>query len=422
MPEPIATPGGASARPFVMPSLGADMEAGTILAWRIAPGDRVRRGDIVADIETEKAEMEVEIFDEGVVDRILVPVGEKVAVGTPLALILASGAAPERLVAPPRPSPPPPVPTRQPPPPPRPQPPVVAAAPRGERAHVTPLARRLAESLGVDLASLSGSGPGGAVTADDVRAAAGGGAPAPPVAAPGPPAEAMRAPAPAASREASRQRVIAALMERSKREIPHYYLSAALDLSLALAWLEARNRERPVTERVLPAALLYRAVAIAVRDAPELNGHFTDGAFQPASALHLGVAIALRGGGLLAPAILDAGTKTLDEIMRALRELGERARTGKLRASEMSSATLTVTSLGERGVDAVHAVIYPPQVAIVGFGAPALRPWVDREGGLCARTIVQATLAADHRVSNGQRGARFLAAIGRALLEPEKLA
>jgi pyruvate dehydrogenase E2 component (dihydrolipoamide acetyltransferase) len=216
--------------------------------------------------------------------------------------------------------------------------------------------------------------------------------------------------------------VIAALMERSKREIPHYYLSAALDFSAALGWLEARNRERPVAERALPAALLLRAVAIAVREVPEVNGHYADGAFRPSAALHLGVAIALRGGGLLAPAILDAGAKDLDALMRALRDLGERTRTGKLRTSEMSSATLTVTSLGERGVDSVQAVIYPPQVAIVGFGAPALRPWVDREGGLCARSIVQATLAADHRVSNGHRGALFLAAIGRALLAPEKLA
>jgi pyruvate dehydrogenase E2 component (dihydrolipoamide acetyltransferase) len=216
--------------------------------------------------------------------------------------------------------------------------------------------------------------------------------------------------------------VIAALMERSKREIPHYYLSAALDFSPALAWLEARNRARGLAERVLPAALLLRAVALAVREVPELNGHYLEGAFRPGAAVHLGVAIALRDGGLLAPAILDANAKGLDELMRALRDLGTRARTGKLRASEMSSATLTVTSLGERGVDSVQAVIYPPQVAIVGFGAPALRPWVDREGGLCARTIVQATLAADHRVSNGHRGAVFLAALGRALLQPEGLA
>jgi pyruvate dehydrogenase E2 component (dihydrolipoamide acetyltransferase) len=173
---------------------------------------------------------------------------------------------------------------------------------------------------------------------------------------------------------------------------------------------------------VLPAALLLRAVARAAPEVPEVNGHYVDGAFRPASQLHLGVAIALRGGGLLAPAILDAGAKSLVELMASLRDLGTRARSGKLRASEMSSATLTVTSLGDHGADSVQAVIYPPQVAIVGFGTPAPRPWVDGEGGLCARTVVQATLAADHRVSNGHRGAAFLAALARVLAQPEQLA
>ncbi len=423
-----------------MPSLGADMETGTVLAWRVAPGDRVARGDIVVDVETEKAEMEVEIFDDGVVERLIASVGDKVPVGGPLALIRGGGAAratapgaiaaapePARAAAVPAAAAPPPLgaPLRADAPPPlgarRPAPPA-GATPTGERLHATPLARRLASELSVELARLAGSGPGGAITADDVRAAASAAprsaavqavTPIPPPSAP---------PQPAADRSASRQRVIAALMERSKREIPHYYLSAALDLTPALAWLESRNRERPVAERILPAALLLRAVALALPAVPELNGHYERGAFRAAPALHLGVAIALRGGGLVAPAILDAGAKPLGELMRALRELGERARSGKLRASEMASATLTVTSLGDGGVDSVHAVIYPPQVAIVGFGAPAPRPWVDREGGLCVRTIVQATLAADHRVSNGHRGAVFLRALERALLEPEKLA
>jgi pyruvate dehydrogenase E2 component (dihydrolipoamide acetyltransferase) len=290
--------------------------------------------------------------------------------------------------------------------------------PTGARTRATPLARRIAHASGVDLASIAGTGPAGAITADDVRAAA--------TAATAPaPRTAAAAPAPAtaaADRSGARQRVVAALMERSKREIPHYYLNASIDLTAALAWLEARNRDRPVADRVLPAALLCRAVARALDAAPELSGHYEAGSFRPAPALHLGVAIALRGGGLIAPAILDAGAKPLDELMRALRDLGERARSGKLRASEMASATLTVTSLGDGGVDAVQAVIYPPQVAIVGFGTPAPRAWVDREGGLCVRTIVQATLAADHRVSNGHRGARFLKALERALQNPEQLA
>jgi len=420
MPDAAAV----ATREFVMPSLGADMEAGTILRWRVAPGDRVARGDIVVEVETEKAEMEVEIFDDGVVDRLLAEVGAKIAVGGPLALIRASGASP-RAAAPAA----APAPVRVSVAPPARAPEPTAAAPHAaaasrpsaaapsERQRVTPLARRLAEELGVDVTRLAGTGADGSISADDVRAAAAATpAPAPKAA---PPAVREREPA---ERSAARQRVIAALMERSKREIPHYYLSASLDLTPALAWLEARNRTRPVSERVLPAALLLRAVALAAAAAPELSGHYEGGAFRSSPVLHLGVAIALRGGGLIAPAVLDAGAKSLDELMRALRELGERARSGKLRASEMSSATLTVTSLGDGAVDSVQAVIYPPQVAIVGFGTPAPRPWVDREGGLCVRTIVQATLAADHRVSNGHRGALFLKALERALQSPEKLA
>jgi pyruvate dehydrogenase E2 component (dihydrolipoamide acetyltransferase) len=365
--------------------------------------------------------MEVEIFDDGVIERLVAAVGAKVPVGGVLALVRAAGAAPRMGALPPVPPKPAMTPLPHPPPSARAAPapaPLVLATPSA-RKRVTPLARRIAEELGIDVARVTGTGPGGSITADDVRAAAG--------AVPETRVEAAPAPAPirvreATDRSAARQRVIAALMERSKREIPHYYLSASIDLTPALAWLEARNRERPVSERVLPAALLLRSVAIAVRAAPELSGHYDGGAFRPAPALHLGVAIALRGGGLIAPAILDAGEKSLSELMRALRELGERARSGRLRASEMSSATLTVTSLGDGAVDSVQAVIYPPQVAIVGFGTPAPRPWVDRDGGLCVRTIVHATLAADHRVSNGHRGALFLKALERALLDPEKLA
>jgi pyruvate dehydrogenase E2 component (dihydrolipoamide acetyltransferase) len=413
----MADASASATRDFVMPSLGADMEAGTVLRWRVAPGDRVARGDIVVEVETEKAEMEVEIFDDGVVEGLVAAVGEKVPVGGVLARIRASGAPRPVAAAPPAPAAPTPQVAVSAPPPMQVRTAAPTSAAPAARKRITPLARRIAEDLGVDVAQVAGTGPGGSVTADDVRALR-----AAPTAAPArPPAASPREREPA-ERSAARQRVVAALMERSKREIPHYYLSASIDLTPALAWLEARNRGTPVSERILPAALLLRAVALALPAAPELSGHYENGAFRAAPALHLGVAIALRGGGLIAPAILDAGAKPLGDWMRALRDLGERARSGKLRASEMSSATLTVTSLGDGGVDAVQAVIYPPQVAIVGFGTPAQRPWVDREGGLCVRTIVQATLAADHRVSNGHRGALFLKALERALLEPERLA
>jgi pyruvate dehydrogenase E2 component (dihydrolipoamide acetyltransferase) len=216
------------------------------------------------------------------------------------------------------------------------------------------------------------------------------------------------------------QASIAALMSRSKREIPHYYLATDIDMQRAMAWLEAHNSRSPVQERVLPAALLLRAVALAIHDAPEMNGFFIDGAFRPSSAVHLGVAISLRGGGLVAPAIHDADRKSLGELMSGLRDLVRRARAGVLRASEMADPTITVTNLGDQGVETVFGVIYPPQVAIVGFGKLAERPRLEA-GTIGVGAAVTATLSADHRVSDGHRGALFLAAVARHLQTPEAL-
>jgi pyruvate dehydrogenase E2 component (dihydrolipoamide acetyltransferase) len=216
------------------------------------------------------------------------------------------------------------------------------------------------------------------------------------------------------------RRSIAAAMTRAKREIPHYYLATTIDLRPAVSWLEAENAKRPVPERLLLAALLLRATVLAVHEVPEMNGTFEGGAFRPSQEVHLGVAIALRGGGLVAPAIRSAQSKPLDVVMRELRELVTRARAGVLRSSDVAPATLTVTSLGEGGVEAVFGVIHPPQVALVGFGKLVERPWAV-EGLVEAHPVVTATLSADHRVSDGHRGALFLAAIERRLRVPEAL-
>ena len=213
---------------------------------------------------------------------------------------------------------------------------------------------------------------------------------------------------------------IGALMARSKREIPHYYLQLEIDMARALDWLHEANLARAVNERLLPSVLLLSAVARAVVETPDMNGFWVDGAFQPGSGVHLGVAISLRGGGLIAPALHDADRKSLEEIMSGLRDLVQRARTGRLRGSEMSDPTITVTNLGERGVDLVHGVIYAPQVALVGFGAIRERPWA-AEGMLGVRPIVTATLAADHRASDGHAGSRLLTLIDRQLQNPEEL-
>jgi pyruvate dehydrogenase E2 component (dihydrolipoamide acetyltransferase) len=209
-------------------------------------------------------------------------------------------------------------------------------------------------------------------------------------------------------------------MARSKREIPHYYVATTIDLSAAMAWLRGANDGRPPAERLLPAALLLKASALAAREVPALNGFWDDDRFRPADAVHLGVAVSLRGGGLVAPAIHEADRLTLAELMGALRDLVGRARSGRLRSSEMADPTITVTNLGDQGADEVHGVIYPPQVALVGFGRIAERPWA-HDGMLGVRPTVRATVAADHRASDGLVGARFLSALDRLLQTPEEL-
>lgn len=390
-----------------MPTLGADMTEGKIVTWLVSPGDEVHHGDIVATVDTSKAEIDVEIFEDGVVEELLVGVGEKVPVGTPLARIGAVGAEPTAVVET---APPAPVivletPAAPPPPPP-------SHPTDGHRPRISPLARRVAADLGVDPEEITGTGPHGSVVRADVERAAGTAAAVAPEPTVPPPAEPDRA---AAMREA-----IGALMSRSKREIPHYHLALDIDLHLTQRWLARRNEDLPLPQRLTAAGVLLAATARAAARHPDMNGHHVDGAFHPTDGVHLGVAISLRAGGLLTPAIKDADGLSVDELMARLRDVVHRARTGGLRASELSAPTLTVTDLGDRGVDLVHGVIYPPQVALVGFGAVRPRPWADGDA-LAVRPVVTATLAADHRVSDGHRGALFLREIDRLVQAPEEL-
>jgi pyruvate dehydrogenase E2 component (dihydrolipoamide acetyltransferase) len=314
-----------------------------------------------------------------VIDQLLVEPGRKVPVGTVLATVRTEGAA-----AAPAPAAPPP-------------PPPAEAA----RVRVSPAARELARTLGVDIAAIKGTGPDNAITRDDVERAAKGAVPE-------------------TDRLTRMRQAIAAAMTRSKREIPHYYLSTTIDLYAATTWLAGRNATRPVTERLLPGVLFLKAVALALREVPELNAVWSGDRVVESEAVHVGVAISLRQGGLVAPAIHDTNKSSLDELMGKLQDLVARVRAGSLRSSELSDPTITVTSLGDQGVETTFGVIYPPQVAIVGFGKVVERPWV-ADGQVVPRPVVTATLSADHRVSNGHRGGLFLAAVGRLLQEPGKL-
>ena len=401
---------------FKMPSLGADMEAGTLVAWQKQPGDAVRRGDLIAEVETDKGIIEIEAFATGTLDKVLVPIGEKVPVGTVLALIREDG-TPQGAAAAgagqlPAAAPGPPAPLAP-----------THAAVQPDRLPMSPSARRLARELGVDPATVHGTGPGGAITRDDIQGTAA--APEPPARAPtpaasGPAPAGVSAPPSAADRQARMRQTIAAAMSRSKREIPHYYLSTTIDLQPAMNWLSEENLKRPMTERLLYGVLLIKAVALALREVPELNAVWEGGQAVQKPAIHVGVAISLRQGGLIAPAIHDTDQKDLGQLMREFRDLVNRARGGGLRSSELSDPTITVTSLGEQGVEAVFGIIFPPQTAIVGFGMVVERPW-SMHGGLMSRQVVTATLSADHRVTDGHRGGLFLSAVDRLLQEPEKL-
>jgi pyruvate dehydrogenase E2 component (dihydrolipoamide acetyltransferase) len=276
------------------------------------------------------------------------------------------------------------------------------ARPSSTRAPTSPAARKRAQELGVPLDAVRGSGAQGAVTLADVETAAQAAALAP------------------ADRQQAMRRAIAAAMSRSKREIPHYYLSESIPMARALDWLQQRNAGLPVTERILPAVLQLKAVARALGRVPQLNGFYRQERFEPSAAVHTGVAIALRGGGLVAPALHDVDSKPLATLMRELADLVQRARAGSLRSSEMSDPTITVTNLGDQGVASVLGVIYPPQVALVGLGTVAPRPWVV-DGEVRAVPLLTASLAADHRVTDGHQGALFLAALREALQAPETL-
>jgi pyruvate dehydrogenase E2 component (dihydrolipoamide acetyltransferase) len=385
---------------FVMPTLGSDMTEGTLVEWKKNVGDRVTKGEIIAEVDTEKSAIEVESFYTGVIQQLITQPGDTVPVGTVMAVIREEGKPIEEVEAkaeakPVKESPPSPVSGS-----------IVSPPSEPGRLRISPAAKQLATELRVNPSLLKGTGPGGAITLDDIRAAA---------------AVPTKEPLTTATdRQARMRETIAAAMARSKREIPHYYLSTTIDLGRAMTWLKEENLKRPVTDRLLYGVLLIKAVALALRQVPELNAVRKEGTVVQIPDIHVGIAVSLRQGGLVAPAIHHTDKQSLGELMTRFQDLVKRARAGTLRGSEFSDPTITVTSLGEQGVETVFGVIYPPQVALVGFGKVVERPWVI-EGQVVSRPVVTASLSADHRVTDGHRGGVFLSVVDRLLQEPEEL-
>jgi len=413
----------------VMPRLSDSMEEGTVLKWLKADGEEVHRGDELVEIETDKAAMVYEADLDGVL-QIVAAEGSTLPIGTVIAYVGGGGenghaaasageVTTEQEIAEPAPSPAATV--------------AVAPAPavqsdNGERVRASPLARRMARELGVELRGLPGSGPGGRIVRADVEGAASGAAPA---AVPVAPAPVAASPAPAAVpapaevgtakgdvvvQELTRtQQVVARRMAESKATIPDFTLEIEIDMEGTVA-LRAQLKELALAAVPTYNDMVVKACAIALREFPRANGSYRDGRFELHSRVNIGVAVAAEDA-LVVPTVFDADLKSLAEIAAETRALAGRVREGVITPPELSGGTFTVSNLGMYGVTSFTAVINPPQAAILSVGALAQRAVV-REGALVARHTMHATLACDHRILYGADAAQFLARVRELLQRP----
>ncbi|KWX24832.1 dihydrolipoamide acetyltransferase [Mycolicibacterium wolinskyi] len=379
-----------------MPRLSDTMEEGVIIAWHKNIGDRVERGDILAEIETDKAIMELESYDEGILERMLAGEGDRVPIGIPIAVIGdGSGASMEPATPPPAPAPAP-------------------AAPQasGDRPKASPLARKIAAENGVDLAAVTGSGPGGRIIRKDVENLR--------------PAETPAAPTPVegdfdAVPLTTLQRVAAKRLTESKQTAPHFYLTAAVDVTALLAFRETVNDSLRAADgpKVSVNDFIVRAVASALRNNPGVNVSFGGDVLLHHHAVHIGVAVAVEAG-LVVPVVRDADRKSVSQIAVETKEMAGRARIGKLRADEMSGGTFTISNLGMFGIEQFAAVINPPEAAILAVGA-ATDELRLIDGEVVARKILRLTLSADHRAIDGATGAVFLRDLTTLLENPLRI-
>ena len=420
-----------------MPRLSDTREQGILSQWVKHEGDPVRKGDVLAVIETDKAAMEMEAYDEGVLTRILVQEGASVPIGTPIAVI---GQAADAAPAPPAPAPDQPGRAVVPPPPP-PAPPAVA--PPAGRLPASPLARRLARERGIDLSAVSGSGPGGRVVRADIENAARerdgaqpvlrpeaapagparpapGGPPVAPVTALPPPVPAVAAPAPVADADeiplTTVRRLTAQRLAASAREAPHFYLTVVAAADDLLAFRAQANQRGGADVKITLTDLLIRACATALSAHPEVNVSWDETRILRHRHVSVGIAVAIDDG-LIVPVIRDAGRKTLSEIARESRDLITRARARKLTPDELSGGTFTVSNLGMYGIRQFTAVINPPQAAILAVGEAVRQPVVHGDQ-IAIATTMTLTLSIDHRALDGATAARFLTRLRELIEQP----
>jgi pyruvate dehydrogenase E2 component (dihydrolipoamide acetyltransferase) len=423
-----------------MPALSPTMEEGTLAKWLVKEGDMVKSGDILAEIETDKATMEYEAVDEGTIAKILVAEGsEGVKVGAVIALIAEEGenAAAAQAPAKQEVSPPAPAPETTPAPAPAPTSPSPAPAPApgshedADRVKASPLARRLAEQQGIDLARVTGSGPGGRIVKADLQSATPGAAA--PVAAPtaaNPADTSVQAtPTPATSPPAAGEiphtaaklsnmrKVIARRLTESKQTVPHIYLTVDINLDRLLALrtelnasLEARGVKLSVND------LLIKTLAVALLEVPACNVQFTGDQLLSFTRADISVAVSIPGG-LITPVVVDAGTKSLSAIATEVKELAGRAREGKLQPHEYQGGTASISNMGMFGIKQFDAVINPPQGMILAVGAGEKRPYVI-DDALGIATVMSATGSFDHRAIDGADGAALMAAFKRLVENP----
>lgn len=436
---------------ITMPALSPTMTEGAVAKWHKKEGDTVKSGDVIAEVETDKATVEVEASDDGVMGKIVVPEGTKgVKVNDLIAVLLEEGesAASIKDGAKPAPKAPPaaatapqqaqaaaPAPVQPPPAQPAPKPAVPAQANGGgERIFASPLARRMAEKAGIDLATLKGSGPHGRVVKSDIDAARG----QAPVAVAAPPPKAApsqavapqaKAPAPAPTAglpsftevpHTTMRRVIAQRLVQSKREAPHFYLSMDCQIDKLLALRKELN-VRPSAEgshgyKLSVNDFVLRAVALAMKKVPAANASWTDTAVRMFHSVDVSVAVAIPNG-LITPVIRGAEGKGLAEISNEMKVLAEKARAGKLTPEEYQGGTVSVSNLGMYGVREFAAVINPPQGCILAVGAGEPRPVV-KDGAIAIATVMTCTLSVDHRVVDGAVGAEFLGAFKQLIEDP----